>query len=197
MCSESHAKATNTSGVSYHCKYVSEVWSCGPLVLELQLSVLVYTSPGKETATFFGTQSKTGTLFKGNYRLCFYTMAEAAIMSCSIHSGQQLRSDAFPRSMEEFKIEEGHPWCCFSCFEGTCSPWYLPHPWITTALTHHWPNLHPVQALAEVFHRMQCNHTWESSGNFLYSGEICPHFVNIVNIFFSYSGSPFVWPSCL
>lgn len=104
MCSESHAKATNASGVSYHCKLVSEAYPCGPLVLELQLHVLVYTSPGKETATFFGSQSKTGTLFKGNYRLRFYAVAEAAIMSCSIHSGQQLRSDAFPRSMEEFEI---------------------------------------------------------------------------------------------
>lgn len=109
MCSESHTKATSASGANYHCKLVSEAWSSGPLVRELQLRVSVHTSPGKETATFFGSQSKTGTLFKGNYRLHFYAVAEAAIMSCSIHSGQQLRFDAFPHSMEEFEIEEGYP----------------------------------------------------------------------------------------
>lgn len=51
------------------------------------------------------------------------------------------------------EIVEGYPWCCRYCFEGTCGPWHLPHPCISTGMSHHWPNLHPGQTAAGVSHR--------------------------------------------
>lgn len=145
-------------------KLISGAWPSGPLVIKPHLSILVEPQTLWEKKLPLSLACRPT---QGHYS------REIRGYASTPRQRQQLRpAMAFLvtiqlpmlhiASLGGMEIVEGYPWCCCSCFEGTCGPWHLPHPCLSTGMSHpshHWPDLHPVQTFP-IGRGDGCNHIW-------------------------------------